>query len=118
MKVFGLNLSKEPLTTPYPKSTGIILRLLGGDVIYPLGSEGNWFKEPYFKHRIKFYMPIPILPFISVRIGRFGFYFGSKPFGVDAPEYAHWMCKPEDVYEWSQALMLISIRFTGSLNDG
>lgn len=114
MRVFGLNLGGEPLTTPYPSKSGFIFRLLGGDVIYPLGN-GDWFRPPYFDRVIRFFMPIPIMPFLSIRLGRFGFYFGCKVFGVDSPAYANWMCDRSQVYPGSQSMMLISIRFTRAL---
>lgn len=114
MKVFGLNVGGEPLTKPYPSKTGVIVRVLGGNVVYPWG-DGDWFAPPYFASVLKFFMPIPIMPFFSVRIGRFGFYIGAKVFGVDSPAYGNWMCDPSDVYEGSMAMMLCSIRFTRGL---
>lgn len=113
MKVFGLNVGGAAITTPYPTGTGMIFRLLGGDVVHPLG-KGEWFKPPYFSRVLRFFMPLPIMPFFSIRIGRFGFYIGSKVYGVDSPEYANWL-PAEHVYEGSQAMMLISIRFTRNL---
>lgn len=121
MKVFGLQIVVQggasdeiEATTPYPTANGFILRLMGGDVVHPLG-DGDWFKPPYFARVLRFRVPLPVMPFFSVRIGRFGFYIGSKVFGVDSPAYAAWMVPEDEVYEGSLAMMLCSIRFTRRL---
>ncbi len=115
MKILDFtNSPSPPQNYPYPKSTfGIILGLRGGDVIQPLG-EGNWFEAPYFKDVLHFYLPIPLIPWFSIRIGKFGFYIGAKAFGVDNEPYKNWL-PPEEVYDGSIATMLCSFRFTGSL---
>lgn len=120
MKVFGIRLCIQlgtevtPITSPYPTSSGIIVHLIGGDVVQPLGG-GDWFKPPYFNRVFRSYTRIPFMPFISVRLGRFGFYAGSKVFGVDSPAYLVWMVPKEEVYEGSLAMMACSIRGSRSI---
>ena len=92
---------------------GVLIAFRGGNVIYPLG-KGNWFQPPYFTRVINFWLGLPLLPYIALRHGRFGFYFGAKGFGVDAPAYKNWL-PPEEVYPGSLAVMLISIRMTSNL---
>jgi hypothetical protein len=98
----------------FPKTKfGLILGLRGGNVVQPLGS-GDWFKPPYFSSVLKFYIPLPLLPWFTIRIGKFGFYFGAKAFGVDSDAYKNWL-PPEEVYDGSVAVMLCSMRFTSAL---
>lgn len=116
MRVFGLNLGGYPLTKPYPDNNGIIFRLLGGDILHPLGSDGNWFHEPFFLRVFHWFCPLPILPFFSIKLGRFGMYVGFKTYGVDAPEYKLWPAMigeglVHEVYDGSQAVMF-SMRFS------
>jgi hypothetical protein len=103
MKVFQLSTGDEPLTQPKRQTFGITFALRGGDVCHPLGTEGNWFKEPYFDKVLRFYCPIPILPFIMWNLWGWKGYAGCKIFGADSPAYLNWM-QPEDVYEGSQAI--------------
>ena len=80
---------------------GVHFSLRGGDWIYPW--KGNWFDPPYFKHVVHFYCPIRVLPWLTVRLGRFGFYIGWKAFGVDSEHYLKWMPR-EWVYQGSVAM--------------
>lgn len=102
----------QPATAPFLPSSGIFIELRGGDFCHPLGS-GNWFAPPYFSRVLRFFLGVPLLPFISWRIGNVGGYIGAKCYGVDSPAYKNWL-PAEDVFEGSQALML-SIRPFASL---
>lgn len=122
MKAFGLFGAAS--TVPYRSTNGITFDLRGGDVVQPLAwnaanpdGTSAWFTAPYFRRWLSFYCPLPLLPWLSVRIGRFGVYCGSKCFGVDSEAYKNWFAKdaPESVYVGSRALMLFSMRFTGTL---
>lgn len=122
MRTFGL--FNPPTTSPYRATNGITFDLRGGDVVQPLAwtasnpdGSSAWFMPPYFKRWLRFYMPLPILPWLSIRVGRFGFYFGAKCFGVDSEAYKGWFAKTaqSDVYVGSRAVMLLTARFTGKL---
>ena len=98
----------EGITNPKRSTFGVTLALRWGDVLHPLGSDGNWFHAPYFTKVLRFYSYVP-LPFISGNLWGWRFYFGAKVYGADAPEYKFWM-NPDDVYAGSQA-----IQFSGRL---
>ena len=108
MRVFQITTCDEGITNPKRSTFGITLALRWGDVLHPLGSEGNWFHAPYFTRILRFYSYVP-LPFISGNLWGWRFYFGAKFYGADAPEYKFWM-NPDDVYDGSQA-----IQFSGRL---
>lgn len=98
-------------TAPYPTGrVGVKLRLLAGDVMDPVG--GQWFGPNYPRNVIRLHCPVPVLPFVSVGLGRFGFYAGFKVYGVDSPNYREWMPAGE-VFNGSRA-MCLSIRFTAN----
>lgn len=63
MKVHQITTFDEGITNPKRSTFGVTLALRWGDVLHPLGQEGNWFKEPYFTKMLRFYMPmaIPVL---------------------------------------------------------
>lgn len=69
-----------------PWKPGFYLR--GGDVVRPLN--GGWLKPPYPTRYWHFFCKLRVLPFLSVRIGRFGFYIGFKCFGVYHDQYKEW----------------------------
>lgn len=122
MKTVGI--FREPTTSPYRATNGITFDLRGGDVVQPLALTASnpdgssaWFTPPYFKRWMRFYCGLPMLPWLTVKVGRFGMYCGAKCFGVDSDAYKEWFAKPDDVYVGSQALMLFSMRFTGTLNN-
>lgn len=110
MRVFQL--IGEPTTNPKRDTFGIGIYLRGGDFLHPTG-EGNWFAEPYFKTAIKFWCPIPILPFVNWNLFGWKGYLGCKVYGVDSPTYDDW-AGVENVFDGSQAMM-----FSGrlSIND-
>lgn len=105
----------QPLIAPFRSTSGITLALRWGDVLHPLG-KGDWFNPPYFKHILRFYCPLPLLPFISWRFGKVGGYLGAKAYGADSDAYKNWM-PPQDVYPGSVALQF-SIRLYASLEPG
>lgn len=109
MKVHQLITKDEGITNPKRSTFGITLALRWGDVLHPMGQEGNWFKEPYFTKILRFWCPIPILLFITWNLWGWRGYLGAKVYGADSPEYKNWM-PSEDVYEGSQA-----IQFSGRL---
>jgi hypothetical protein len=101
---------------------GVVIKLRGGDVVRPIGYPINWLKKdapnvwfntgPVRWKVLKFFCPIPILPFISVSLGQYGFYMGFKDFGVHHDEYKTWL-PSSDVYVGSMALSpSVSIRRT------
>lgn len=111
MRVFQITSNDEGLTNPKRSTFGVTLALRWGDVLHPLGQEGNWFKPPYFTRIWRFYSRIP-LPFIAWNLWGWRGYLGAKVYGADSPEYLNWMPE-EDVYEGSQA-----IQFSGRLKIG
>lgn len=108
MKVHQITTCDEGITNPKRSTFGITLALRWGDVLHPLGQEGNWFKPPYFTRILRFYSYVP-LPFVAWNLWGWRGYLGAKVYGADAPEYTNWM-PVEDVYEGSQA-----IQFSGRL---
>ena len=102
----------QPTTNPKRSKFGVTLALRGGDVCHPLG-EGKWFEPPYFDKVLWFWMPLPLLPFISWNLFGWKGYIGAKVYGADSPAYKNWM-KESDVYEGSQAIHF-SVRFI--IND-
>jgi len=91
-----------PSTSPKREAWGVTLSLRGGDVLHPLGS-GDWFAPPYFSRTLRFWCPIPVLPWVSWNLWGWRGYLGAKIYGADSPAYVNWM--PEsDVYAGSQAL--------------
>jgi hypothetical protein len=102
MKVHQLTTKDEGITNPKRSTFGITFALRWGDVLHPLGQEGNWFKGPYFTRIWRFYCYVP-LPFIAWNLWGWRGYLGAKIYGADAPEYLNWM-PTEDVYEGSQAI--------------
>ena len=121
MKSFGL--FSKPTTKPYRVTNGITFDLRGGDVVQPLAltvknPDGTsvWYTPPGFKRVLHFWMPLPLLPWLSARFGRFGVYMGAKCFGMDLPEYPDTLHVSEgEIYEGSKAIMLFTMRFTGRL---
>ena len=116
-------LGAEPTTAPYRSTTGVSFDLRGGDVVQPLAlsvtnadGSSRWFTPPGFPRVLRFRMPLPLLPWISVRIGRFGFYAGAKCFGMDSAAYPDTLGVPSvEIYSGSKAIMLFTMRFTGQL---
>lgn len=60
MRVHQLTTCDEGITNPKRSTFGVTLALRWGDVLHPLGSEGNWFKPPYFTRILRFYMPMAV----------------------------------------------------------
>lgn len=100
---------EQPLTSPWLDRSGVMIEWRGGDVCHPRGN-GDWFRPPYFAKVFRAFVRWPVLPFLSVRFGRFGFYVGAKGYGVDSPAYRNWLPGAE-VFTGSQAIML-SVRFS------
>ncbi len=101
MRVFGTKVSTAP------KEAGI--RFLGGDVCSPLNGHmltGN----PWPSKVLRFWCPLPILPFLCVKVGRFGCYAGAKVYGSDQ-NYANWMT-PADYESGGLAIVLTARFFT------
>jgi hypothetical protein len=67
MKVHQITTCDEGITNPKRSTFGITFALRWGDVLHPLGSEGNWFKEPYFTKMLRFCLPMaaPVLCFVA-----------------------------------------------------
>jgi len=116
MKIFQITTNPDQkLTSPFRSTNGITLALRGGNILDPYFDPDGWFwsKKPSFV--LNFYVPIPILPYITVKFGKYGFYAGFKAYGVDSDAYIDQLCPKEDVYEGSQALSF-SVRFSQALN--
>jgi hypothetical protein len=112
VKVYQLTTCDEGITNPKRSTFGVTLALRWGDVLHPLGQDGNWFKPPYFTRIWRFYSIVP-LPWITWNLWGHRGYAGCKVFGVDSPAYRLWpamMGMQHEVYEGSQALMF-SARF-------
>ena len=101
---------ERPLTDPLPEPGGrrFIFRLYSGDWLDPVCVGTNWFNPPYPKRIWHRFVKWPVLPFIAWRwpFTTRGGYLGFKLYGVDAPQYREWLCKPEEVYDGSQAVCL------------
>ena len=108
MKVHQLTTCDEGITNPKRSTFGITFALRWGDVCHPLGSEGNWFKEPYFEKVLRFYSYFP-LPFIAWNLWGWKGYAGlSKVYGVDSDAYKLWPAmkgREHEIYPGSQAMM-------------
>lgn len=105
-----------PLTSDWLPANGFLLSWRRGDVVQPLDffSGAGWFANvPPFREVYRSYTRIP-LPFVTMRIGHWGWYFGAKGFGVDSDSYKNFLATP-DVYVGSQAIMLFSFRMTRAL---
>lgn len=103
VRVFQISTGDEPLTQPKRQTFGITVALRGGDVCHPLGTDGNWFTEPYFTRVLRFFCPVSILPWISWNLFGWKGYAGAKIYGADSAAYKHWM-NHDDVYNGSQAI--------------
>lgn len=106
MKVFGYCTDLLPWTNPFPVANGFIFALRGGDVCSP----DSW-QKPTRVHR-RFH-DWPLLPFVSARYGRFGFYLGWKVFGVDNEDLkAFPSINPAEVFDGSYAMQGFTWRFS------
>mgnify|MGYP000673918565 CR=1 FL=1 len=97
----------QATTNPKRDTFGITFVLRGGDVLHPLG-KGDWFELPYFSRVLRFWCPLPLLPWVSWNLWGWRGYFGAKVYGADSLDYLNWM-PAKDVYQGSQALQF-SIR--------
>jgi len=95
-KVYGISLSLSSFERALwydsdkriynPKGVGIRLAIIVGRFARPIPKfwtdKNVWQEEAWFTIRI----PFIILPFVSVAVGKFGFYLGGKVFTVDEDE--------------------------------
>ncbi len=66
MKVNQITTCDEGITNPKRSSFGVTLALRWGDVLHPLGQDGNWFKPPYFTEILRFWLsPIYSVAFLA-----------------------------------------------------
>lgn len=98
----------EVTTNPKRETFGITFALRGGDVLHPLG-QGDWFKPPYFSRILRFWCPLPVMPWITWNLFGWRGYLGAKVYGADSDAYKNWM-PAEDVCPGSLAL-----QFSGRL---
>lgn len=94
-----------------PKGWGVAIKLFAGPIVRPMTKPQYWFKEdvpskwnefdPAYHWLLK--IPFFVGPFVSVAIGRFGFYAGFKVFDLESAKYRR-MVGDSDVYPGSQAL--------------
>jgi len=93
------------LLDPTLETPGIWFELRGGDYLDPLSDPDGWFGPALPKRVLKFYCPLPILPWFAWNaFGKPG-YVGFKAYGVDSDNYKPWAGE-ENVYPGSQALHL------------
>lgn len=105
MRVFGSHISTDPKRP--------CLAFRGGDVCDP--QDGEQLNGPPWPTEVKrWFCRWPILPFVCVKLGRFGFYAGWKCYGFDLPNYRYWAggALVHEVYEGSLALELTARFFT------
>lgn len=74
MKVHQIITKDEGITNPKRSTFGVTLAVRWGDVLHPLGSEGNWFKPPYFTRILRFYLHPFIAP-LFLCLWAFGFQY-------------------------------------------
>ena len=83
--------------------------LLGVIPFLKKNAPNPWFEKPWKVY----HFPFIILPYISVAVGRYGFYLGGKSYGVNREEYLTWVPRKDMVQDRSRALCLsASIRKT------
>jgi hypothetical protein len=105
MKVFGTGVSTNP------KSGALFFR--GGDVYNATIIGPDAFHPPWPTAYTRYYMELPVLPFLCVKLGRFGFYAGWKCYGFDAPEYVNYPgVTASDIFSGSLCLTLTARFFT------
>lgn len=105
-----------PITQPFRSTNGITISWRTGDIVQPLDfwSGRGWFSDAEaFREVYWSYTRIP-LPFVTMRLGWWGFCFGAKGFGVDSESYKRWLPEGE-IFEGSQAIMLFTFRMTTTL---
>lgn len=92
----GLWYDHDERSSEEEKGWGIFIKFRAGRVYRPITRPSRIKKSPRHKWNdfntqdhllLKFTMPIPILPFISISFGRFGFYFGFKQFNAFKSKY-------------------------------
>lgn len=123
MKVFGTG-PTPPQNHTWRTRNGVSLYFRGGDVLRPDIANGtprpgaetqvrNWFNTiPTSVWR--WHCKLPVLPFVTVKVGMFGVYAGFKAFGVDSAAYLDYPgLSAADVYDGSVALTP-SLRFSRS----
>ena len=108
---YGNKLERTP-TDPLLESNGFWWEIRSGDINHPVG-KGKWFEPPYFKRVFHKWISLPILPFISWRLGKWSGYAGFKIYGVDNLAYKNYM-NPSEVYIGSQAMHLSTRPFASS----
>ena len=112
MKVRQIITKDEGLTNPKRSTFGVTLALRWGDVCHPLGA-GAWFKPPYFTRLLRFWCPLPLLPWISWNLWGWRGYLGAKVFGMDSEAYKQWPAlatEQDQIYPGS-----LAIQFSGRL---
>lgn len=95
-----------------PDGWGIVFKLFSGPVVRPMTKPRFWFAkspvpskwnefDPDYHWLLKWWMPLA--PFLSVALGRYGFYIGFKVFDLESAKYRQ-MAGVDEVYPGSQAL--------------
>lgn len=101
--------ASQPLTSPFPLRNGVFVALRSGDFYSP----DSWKVDEVTKYKRG---TVRNRPFVSFRMGRFGFYVGWKVYGADTDNQRKMPgILPEDVYEGSVAMQGCTIRFTRGL---
>ena len=114
---------------PYLKGTrvGAALWWRGGDIVSPDLANGTRRPGREADPRNNYFNTIPAavrhakiekecLPFLTIRIGRFGVYAGWKAYGFDSDAYKDWPgINPAEVHEGSVALTGFTLRATTKL---
>jgi len=92
------------------KGWGFAFRLFAGDVVRPITRPRYWFAKDvpskWNEFDPKYHMVLkgwtPVAPFLSVALGRFGFYIGFKVFDLSPEKYRPMVGDAQ--YPGSQAL--------------
>lgn len=85
---------------------GLVVKLRGGHVVRPFPHPKWWFRgerpNVWFDQRpdarlfvMRFFCPAPVLPYVSVALGRFGLYLGFKASTAWHPQYKAWLPEAE-----------------------
>ena len=94
-----------------PSGWGVTLKLFAGPVVRPVTKPRFWFVKgvpskwnefnPDYHWLLRFWLPA--CPFLSVAVGRYGFYLGFKVFDLESAKYRQ-MVGDKHVFAGSQAL--------------
>ena len=88
------------LTTPFPSASGVLVRVLAGDVCDPIRDPDGWYGPIWPLVTLRFKAKRAL--FIALRVGPVKGYIGAKVYGY-IPEYQGWWPQ-QDCKEGSRAM--------------